>query len=758
MLGCIALTGLCAGTARAQLPDYRGRPVVELIEALRERGIRIVYSAELLPARLGVAEMPASDDELEGLREILAAHGLGIEIGPRDTWIVVSQVPGTAARAAARTGIRPAAPPSIETVVVTASRYPIDRSATISSSTFQRHALETTPALGQDPLRVTHRLPGVTSDQLTSRMHIRGGTLDEVLVTLDGIELISPYHLKDFQNVFSSVNPRIVESMDVRTGGYEARFGDHMSGIVEIESIDPTEFRHYEIGVSLLETSVLSSGLFGDGRGSWVTSLRRGNLDVLSSAGDSGIGTPQYVDFFNKLGFTLTPRLELETGLLSLDDNISLTDGSEASAAANYDDLYSWATLRQSGASGLESSYRISFARLDRTRSGVIDDPDRVTGTLAENSKFDQLTLAADWSVRPMEGVRVEWGIGFSSADVDHRAATTRTNVVPVLPAAPAIPAAPPANAAVRLGQSKRSLYASVRYRIAPRLVAELGIRADEQSLTGERQTDPRLGLLFDITDRTSLRAAWGRYSQSDSLGRLAVADGIVLPQPSRESRHFILGLEHMFGETGLFRVEIYEKRASGLEVRFENLFERVSLLPELLPDRSAIEPGSADARGIELSIEGGTSTFGWWANAALARTRERFPSGTFRRGWDERRSIKAGGEWSSDRWTVTAGLGHRSGWPISKLTLEDEVLVVSGYNAVRLPDFASVDVRASRNVDVAVGALSWSIEVSNLLDHENDCCLDYRIATGSGMPDMLIQEYDELLGIVPNIGLRWEF
>jgi outer membrane cobalamin receptor len=308
-------------------------------------------------------------------------------------------------------------------------------------------------------------------------------------------------------------------------------------------------------------------------------------------------------------------------------------------------------------------------------------------------------------------------------------------------------------------GQTLRAVYMSYRLRPAARLVLELGGRHDEQSLTGESQTSPRLNLLFDVTARTSFRAAWGRYDQAQAFDTLALADGETGILPAERSEHAVLGVEHRFGNSGHLRIEAYDKDVTRLNRRFENIFERVSLIPELLPDRFEIDASSAIVRGIEIGIDGTTGVFHWWGNFTRSRTEDRLPTGTFDRGWDEEWSVKAGGDWEGADWTLSASALLRSGWPITGLSLVNDELVAQSYNALRLADFTSLDVRANRRVPTRRGELNWFVEISNLLNHANYCCLDYRYSPASvAGPASLTLERDALLGVVPNIGVRWEF
>ena len=117
--------------------------------------------------------------------------------------------------------------------------------------------------LGADTLRAAHRLPGVANNQYSARPYVRGGATNELAVLLDGVRLVEPYHLRDFQAVFSAIDQRIIDSVAVHAGGFPAAYGDALSGLMVIEPREPTELAH-ELGLSALYTSVLSSGTFAE--------------------------------------------------------------------------------------------------------------------------------------------------------------------------------------------------------------------------------------------------------------------------------------------------------------------------------------------------------------------------------------------------------------------------------------------------------------------------------------------------------------
>ena len=66
------------------------------------------------------------------------------------------------------------------------------------------------PDLGDDPLRAVARLPGVASSDFSAKANMRGGETDETLFRFDGLRLQNPFHLKDFQSVFSTIDPSVI--------------------------------------------------------------------------------------------------------------------------------------------------------------------------------------------------------------------------------------------------------------------------------------------------------------------------------------------------------------------------------------------------------------------------------------------------------------------------------------------------------------------------------------------------------------------
>lgn len=333
---------------------------------------------------------PSSSDPSEILTEILAPFGLATRPGPgrallivRDSraadaaWTGLAETDATGAHEPVNRETLPGnatpATPSIEEIIVAASQFQLARSIGGSVNLLSSEDIEYMPDLGDDALRRMARLPGVVTDSVSARSNVRGGETRETAVRFDGLRLHNPFHLKDFNSVFSGIDPRTVDSMDVYTGGVPAMFGDSLSGVVDVTSMTPPGTLYREVAFSLFNTSLLSAGHIGDDvdDGAWVASLRRGNLDLLHETSDKHIGRPTYEDAYAKGAFRVNERLRVTANLLYVGDDIFLAepDGEHEGQVVGQDHYY-WLRLDHNPDAVWEGTTLVARTQLVSERAG----------------------------------------------------------------------------------------------------------------------------------------------------------------------------------------------------------------------------------------------------------------------------------------------------------------------------------------------------------------------------------------------------
>lgn len=187
--------------------------------------------------------------------------------------------------------------------MVTSSLRRLQYMATGSHTYLDKELTTRIPAAAEEAVRLTNRLPGTASGGISSRNHVRGGEVNEVLFLFDGLRLYEPYHLKDFQSVTTIVNANAIAGINLYTGGYPVLYGDRMSGVMSIEMRGPAADLETELAFSFFNTSALSTGTFGSPRqGDWLVAARRGNLDLIVDVVDPDYGSPDYQDLLLHVG------------------------------------------------------------------------------------------------------------------------------------------------------------------------------------------------------------------------------------------------------------------------------------------------------------------------------------------------------------------------------------------------------------------------------------------------------------------------
>lgn len=783
--------------------EPRGDDVLEIIRQIlephgltirSEEGLWLIVRSDSARARLGSLliivrdrrdYMPLDDLEItalpdfgpgilltQGIRQIpeLAAGNYLVEVGAAGYQAVKREVrvrPGR--NAELKVELDPARP-EMENITVSASRYQISRDISSSRFDIDQNTIESLPDVGDDPLRATHRLPGAAASGVSAQTHFRGGEEAETGIILNGQRLFDPFHIRDYQNVFSTVDSRAINGIEVYTGGFPVRYGDRLSGVVLMESLDLTRPRHTEIGMSVFNTSFLTAGRNADSTTDWLFSARRSNLGLVI---DKKYGQPDYYDVFGRFSAWLTPNTRLSGNALFADDQVVVvteTDVDELeSASSQTRNAQFWVALENRWSELLASTTVLSVSSFSNRRIGHTSDVQKVVSDVKDLREVAQLGIRQDWSLHSAEHHLLQWGFIFEQNDAEYdylgdaqfyglRAIyedvpdTTHRD----LDAAPSGP--------------RYALYLSDKWKVADATLLEFGLRWDDQTYTGLEsgsQLSPRLSVLHAIGPKTELRFSWGRYYQSQGIHELQIEDGVTTFFPAQRADHVIAGIVHRLDQRLAVRFELFQKDMYELRPRFENLYDVLALIPELQPDRVRIAPSSARARGFELSVKRSGQSLSWWASYSLAEVNDVIDGIEEPRSWDQRHALQAGLTWNAKGWDLSVAGLLRSGWPTTTLALEEVpgpggttgiVAVPGPRNAERLGYFASLDARISRRFDVGRGSITLFAEVSNLLNRKNVCCHDYDIETDDDGEHVLEYTEDYWLPLLPAIGFLWEF
>ena len=113
------------------------------------------------------------------------------------------------------------------------------------------------PNFARDIYRTLSLVPGVSNTEFSSKARIRGGHSDETAIYLDNFEIYEPFHLEEFDGVFSVINTDFVEKTKVLTGGFSPRYTDKISGIISVETPDNIGQTETKISLDIINASVI---------------------------------------------------------------------------------------------------------------------------------------------------------------------------------------------------------------------------------------------------------------------------------------------------------------------------------------------------------------------------------------------------------------------------------------------------------------------------------------------------------------------
>ncbi len=514
-------------------------------------------------------------------------------------------------------------------------------------------------------------LAGVsTKNEMSSQYSVRGGNFDENLVYVNGFEIYRPFLVRGGeQEGLSFVNSDMVENITFSSGGFDAKYGDKLSSVLDIQYKDPKEWRSH-LTLSFLGVNATVEGVSKSKRWSHITSYRqKTNQFLLNSLDTESNYLPRFRDFqtLNIFHFNSSIKLSLlahyssntyqsnpqtrQSDFGTVDKPLRLNiyfDGQEKDAyesgmgAARFDYQIHDSLKMSLSASifqTLEEEYydveaQYFLGSLDNSLSsdnfGEVVDNRGVGGYLrhARNDLFAQVYNAQYRGKFYKKKSNLEWGVKYQHELIDDRLKewqlidssgfSTPQGLDTLLELFEFV------QAENELNSSRYSAFVQqVGYFDAynARFTYSLGVRSLYWTLNDEVFLSPRASLSYLPNWKRDVlfRASIGSYNQSPFYRELRNKKGVLFTDlNSQKSTHFVLSTDYNFQSWDRpfkFVGELYYKRLTDIiPYEIENL--RIRYLPEL--------SASGYTVGVDLRVNGefvpGVES---WASMSLLSSRE---------------------------------------------------------------------------------------------------------------------------------------
>lgn len=152
-----------------------------------------------------------------------------------------------------------------------------------------------------------------SNNELTSQYSVRGGNYDENLIYINDFEIFRPYLVRSGQQEgLSFINPELAKNVNFYTGGFQAKYGDKMSSVLDIQYKKPTTFGG-SVYISLLEQGLHLEGASKKGKVTYLVGIRnRSNKNLLKSQETTGSYIPSSTDVQGLITYKLNEKIQLE--------------------------------------------------------------------------------------------------------------------------------------------------------------------------------------------------------------------------------------------------------------------------------------------------------------------------------------------------------------------------------------------------------------------------------------------------------------
>lgn len=440
--------------------------------------------------------------------------------------------------------------------------------------------------------------------------------------------------------------------------------------------------------------------------------------------------------------------------------------------STGWDSSYGWLTWKATPGERVTATTLLSLGRVTRERDGYVQDterpgmPDFISAS--DHRTFTFAGARHELAVRLTERALLE--VGGEVKDVRAEYAYANAARTRVLPTADRITTRTD-SVSVRLDRdgTETSAWLAARTRPADGVTAEVGVRYDRISHTGDADLAPRVLTAIALGPRTTLRGSWGRYYQSHGIHELQVGDGETTFSPSERADQVALGLDHTFADGLRLRLEAYHRDVADQRPRYLNIERQLQIFPEAEGDRTRIDPAEGRAQGVEVMVERRTGErFAWSAAYALSRAEDRIGGVWVPRLFDQRHAVSLHAAYRpSPRWRLSLGWTFHSGWATTPWTLDAQRLgdgswywsrTAGDLRSTRLPDYHRLDFRVTRDFVVGGRLLHLYLDVFNLYDRTNVSAYRYGGYVEGGRTFTTRHVGDELLPLLPTLGFRYEF
>ncbi|MEK6153333.1 TonB-dependent receptor [Flavobacteriaceae bacterium 3-367] len=655
-----------------------------------------------------------------------------------------------------------------------------------------------------DVFQSIQMIPGITSlDESASGIQIRGGSPDQNLIYFDGIKMYNTGH---FFGMISTINPYVTESVKIYKGGASPKYGDRISGVIDISSATQVSDTVYAgIGVNgthadaFLKTPLgKNAGLVLSGRRSYTDALQTPTFDALAEkvfqntkivtdfggqVVEDDDDASEIVGDENFFFYDANGKLILEPsnndritigGLLTRNDlDFSSSDDEDLTQdlliIENQGASFSWQGTRWGK---FQHSLKAYYSHFDSDYNNTVSEDLLVEEeNLRKNTVEDYgMDLNISYDFLPHQNIML--GYQYSNSDVFFQLFRDEAGDADIEPGDDdEIPLPSETRDFNEIRQNvnqANTVYAEYRYQPANKGFVSLGARASHYSLVDDFFLEPRLNVEYPITDKLRLKVTAERRYQpisqliefEDTQLRLenniwTLSDGNDIPvlESSQFSGGFLLNVDDW-----TLDIDGYFKKIKGL-TSFTNGFTNAA---------EELSQGESDIVGLDVLLRKKIGSYRIWLGYTFNDVEYRFEelqSNPFPGNNDVTHNFRIANTYETGNWQFSVGWNYRTGLPFTPV---DSFSTITGdidfgpVNSERLPNYHRLDASLIYKFGISTSGrtkATFGVSLQNVYSRQVPISIFYRVDQDPNTGLDELNQIEQLsLGFTPNATFRLYF
>jgi outer membrane cobalamin receptor len=542
----------------------------------------------------------------------------------------------------------------------------------------------TTPGGAADIFQSLKTLPGLTQVSESAQLFVRGGDPIETLTMVDGATLYHPYTYESaYGGLFSNLNTSTVKGLYFSSGGFSTKYGNALSGVLDIETKDEPLNTKFLLGISMAAANLSGEiPILDEKLGIRFTTQQSYTKPIMwfNGALDDFTTSPSSRDFSLSTVYRYSKKGKIKLfGLYAEDKQGVNIDRAEYDGVFNGNSKNSFINLHQSHifSSNIFVKNSLSFSRhTNQWKLGVLDF----------KQTDDVLKFRSDLEYQITNDLKLVSGLEIENRQREYKGIVPEEDY-------DYRPQALSDNINVHISNYRVGGYGEIELKNLfgfGNLFTVAGARIDAFPDLNINWFDPRIGIGYKLTDNSTVKVAAGIFHQLPDL-RLFSADDGNPNLNSMKAEHLVLSYDLLFDKNSSFRIEGYHKK-------YTNLPSEDDIL-------NYNNNGEGFANGIDVILKGKFQLgFEGWISYGLINTKRKWLQfeNLSKSDFDITHNLAVVMNYRiSAKWRVGVNYKFATGRPYTPV-VDSEINPLSGIyepnygidNSERFPDYHRLDFR----------------------------------------------------------------